>query len=298
MGRFFYPGAGMNKIAVVSGKGGTGKTFLTSALTAIPKRQVIIDCDVDASNLYLLLDPENGNPREFYSGKTAEIDSDLCIDCDECRVQCRYDAISTDYTIDPFLCEGCSLCYHICPVNAIRMVSEKAGDFYQTETSLGPFIYANMTPGGENSGKLVAKLKEVGKKIAKDINAEYTLLDGPPGISCPLISTIAGCQAAVIVTEPTRSGLHDLGRVHDVVNKFNTKAGVVINKYDLSPEQTEEIEKYCTANEIPLLGKIPYSTIIAETLSRGDMTFQNLNGSIKREVDGIWEQLLYLLNSK
>ena len=285
----------MKKIAVISGKGGTGKTFLTSALTAIPKHQVIVDCDVDASNLYLMLNPSDGEGREFFGGKVAEIDPDLCIECGICREKCRYDAILPGYTVDPYLCEGCSLCMRLCPVDAVEMGKEKAGYAYQTETDFGPFSHAEMTPGSESSGKLVAELKKSGKKAGEEIDADYVLLDGPPGTSCPLISTVAGCHAAIIVTEPTQSGLHDLQRVYDVLAKFRTSTGVVINKYDLSPEQSKDIENLCAELNIPVIGKIPYSTVIAERISRGDCTPMEYNDVIREEIERIWEGVVELL---
>jgi len=288
----------MYKIAVISGKGGTGKTFLTSALTAILKRQIILDCDVDASNLYLMLNPSDGIRHEFYGGKTAVIDSERCIDCGICTENCRYGAIDENYNVDSFLCEGCSLCFHLCPVDAVQMKTLKAGEYYQAETSLGPFVYAEMTPGSENSGKLVNEIKEAAGRITRESPVEFMLLDGPPGTSCPLISTVAGCHAAIIVTEPTLSGLHDLQRVYAVVQKFRTSAGVVINKYDLSPEQTEKIEEYCAQEDLTILGKIPYSTEIAESLSRGENVFENLSNSIKQEIDSIWERTLVMLHNR
>ncbi|MCF7803148.1 MAG: ATP-binding protein [Candidatus Marinimicrobia bacterium] len=285
----------MKKIAIISGKGGTGKTFLTGALTAIPKHQVIIDCDVDASNLYLMLEPSDGEGREFYGGKVAEIDSDLCIECGICRDKCRYDAILPGYTVDPYLCEGCSLCMHLCPVDAVEMVKEKAGYAYQAETSFGPFSYAEMTPGSENSGKLVAELKRTAKKTGEETGADFMLLDGPPGTGCPLISTVAGCHAAIIVTEPTQSGMHDLGRVYDVLKKFRTAVGVVINKYDLSLEESKDIEALCEHLDIPVIGKIPYSTVIAEKISRGDCTSMEFNGVLREEIERIWAGILRLV---
>lgn len=287
----------MQKIAIISGKGGTGKTFLTSALTAIPKDQVLVDCDVDASNLYLMLEPSDGESREFYGGKVAEIDPDLCIECGICRDKCRYDAILPGYTVDPYLCEGCSLCMHLCPVDAVEMVKEKAGYAYQAETSFGPFSYAEMIPGSENSGKLVAELKRTAKETGEETEADFMLLDGPPGTSCPLISTVAGCHAAIIVTEPTLSGLHDLQRVYDVIQQFRTLVGVVINKYDLSLDQTEKIKEFCTEQDLTILGKIPYSTAVTEILSRGENVLENLNHSIKQEIDSIWELTLTMLHN-
>lgn len=288
----------MYKIAVISGKGGTGKTFLTSTLAAIPKRQIILDCDVDASNLYLMLNPSDEMSHAFHGGKTAVIDSGRCIECGICTDHCRYHAIDDQYNVDSFLCEGCSLCFHLCPVNAVEMQTKKAGQYYLAKTSLGRFVYAEMTPGSENSGKLVAEIKKAGNRLGREVSAEYMLIDGPPGTGCPLISTVAGCHAAIIVTEPTLSGMHDLQRVYDVVRKFKTSAGVVINKYDLSLYQTEKIEEYCAGKDITLLGRIPYSTVIAEMLSHGENVFNHLNGTIKIEIDRIWERTLALLHNR
>ena len=229
----------IKEIVVISGKGGTGKTTITSSLIPYFQDIVIGDCDVDAPNLQILFNPQNSKKESFYGMKKAKLDRELCIDCGKCYEVCRFDAIE-----NPKKCESCSICEYVCPVGAIKMVDNEAGEIYVSETKYGKMVHACLFPGEENSGKLVAEVRKKAKKIAQDENKKYILLDGAPGVACNVISSLTGVKKAVIVTEPTLSGLHDLERVLELIERFRIKPYFVINKYDLSFEIANKIEEF------------------------------------------------------
>ncbi len=278
----------MKQVAFISGKGGTGKTVLSGALSAIPKKQVIADCDVDAANLHLLLHPAWKEQHPFTGGKKAVIDPEICIDCDICRDECRYEAITSDFRVNSLRCEGCGLCSHLCPVEAIKMVPQQVGEWYRSETRYGPFVHARLGVGEENSGKLASHIKQVAKQIARELGADYLLVDGPPGIGCPLIATIAGINLAVIVTEPTLSAIHDLERVSGVTDHFQVRTGVVINKYDLNEELTRRIESFCTEHGLQLLGKLPFSREVEDSVVQGIPLIEYSQNSLRENLQDIW----------
>jgi MinD superfamily P-loop ATPase len=253
----------MKEIVVISGKGGTGKTSVTASFAILGGPEIVIaDCDVDASNLHLLLNPEPVERNDFYSGKTAKIDADLCSACGLCQDTCRFDAIHSNgqpFVVNAMDCEGCGYCARICPDDAIRMEENHTGKWYASIARTGGyFVHAALHAGAENSGKLVARVKNEAKRYARDNNLEYVLIDGAPGIGCPVISSLTGAQFVLIVTEPTVSGLHDLKRVYELVKKFKIEAGCIINKHDLNPEITNEILDYLADEEIPVLSTLPY----------------------------------------
>ncbi len=246
----------MKELAIISGKGGTGKTSISAALIALQKNCVSVDCDVDAANLYLLLNPKLKNQYDFYHGQKFIINSEKCTSCGKCVKLCKFNAISDDFVIDPIGCEGCSVCAFFCPEQAITGYDNNCGEVYLGEIQKGPVVYARLDPGEGNSGLLVAKLREEAKKMASNNNLDMIILDGPPGIGCPVISTITGVKLILAVTEPNISALHDLKRVLELANHFRIKALVCINRADVNPEITSDIKDFCKKNNITIAGKI------------------------------------------
>ncbi|MBN2453690.1 MAG: ATP-binding protein [Candidatus Omnitrophica bacterium] len=281
----------MKQIVVISGKGGTGKSVLTASFAALAKNKVMADCDVDAADLHLLLHPSVKERHEFKSGKTAKLDKKLCNRCGKCAVICRFDAIHDDLSIDPVSCEGCGLCSLICPVGAITMKENIAGEWFVSDTKYGPFVHAKLGIAEENSGKLVAKVRQVSKEIAEKKGLNFVIIDGPPGIGCPVIASIAGVDRALIVTEPTLSGLHDAKRVAEVCAHFKVPARLVINKYDLNEDISGEIGLYCADNNIELVGKIPFDRSVVEALVRGRTAVEDASEKVRSAIKDIWQKI-------
>lgn len=279
----------MKQIVVISGKGGTGKTMLAGAFAALAENKVMADCDVDAANLYLLLSSSIKERHPFKSGAFAKINPVLCTGCGECKAACRFQAISSEFAVSPIHCEGCGLCARLCPVNAIRMQENTAGEWFISETRYGPFVHAKLGIAEENSGKLVAKVREAAKEIAKKNGATHIIIDGPPGIGCPVIASLSGVDLALIVTEPTLSGLHDAERVIDLAEHFNVQTQLVINKWDINPEASEKIERYCESRKVPVVGKIPFARAVIESVIAGKPITEYTNGTLKNEIIKIWE---------
>ncbi len=257
------------EIAVISGKGGTGKSSITAAFATLEKNVVLVDCDVDAANQYLIFQPEKTIEKPYISGFTAKIDYDKCTSCGLCVSYCRFDAISEEkdkVIIDEVSCDGCKLCSRICPFEAIDMVQENKSRLYGGAFRNGQMVYGRLSPGEENSGKLVDMVREEAKNLQKKYGYEDIILDGPPGIGCPVISTITGVNKVVIVTEPTLSGLHDLKRTIEVVNKFKISIFVIINKSDLNEEMADKIENYCNELNISVIARIPFDKLFTEAM--------------------------------
>lgn len=281
----------MKHIVVISGKGGTGKTILTASFAALAKNKVMVDCDVDAADLHLLLHPDVRERHEFRSGKTAKLDKDVCIKCGKCVSLCRFGAISDDLVIDPISCEGCALCSFVCPVNAITMQENIAGEWFVSDTKYGPFVHAKLGIAEENSGKLVAHIRQVSKELAERDHLDYVIVDGPPGIGCPVIASLSGVDCAVVVTEPTLSGLHDAKRVIEVCAHFKVPVKMVVNKYDLNTDMTGEIEAYCRAGRIEVAGKIKFDSFVPKTLVKGITLIEGANEEIRKEIMTIWKKV-------
>ena len=237
----------MKQILVISGKGGTGKTVLTGALAALAPNKVMADCDVDAANLYLLLNPSIREKHPFQSGASAVIDPALCSRCGQCSAACRFDAVSRDFVVNPIACEGCGLCARVCPAGAVIMKENTAGDWFISETRYGPFVHAKLGLAEENSGKLVAKVRETAGEIAESKAADYVIIDGPPGIGCPVIASLSGVDLAVIVTEPSLSAIHDAERVMDLAKHFEIPVKLVVNKWDINPPSRKIFKSSATA---------------------------------------------------
>ena len=255
----------MKQINILSGKGGTGKTTLTASLAVLADKPVLADCDVDASNLHLLLQPKIRETQDFKGLNMAVIDPEKCIQCGRCMEVCRFNAIK-DYKVDPVHCEGCKTCVISCSVKAISFEERICGHAYISDTKYGPMSHARLTPGMENSGKLVTLVRKNATKLAEDTGRELVLVDGPPGIGCPVIASLSNIDASIVVVEPTLSGIHDLKRVIELLNKFDIKPLVCVNKYDLNQENTDVIENYCTTENISFLGTIPFDPKVTKSM--------------------------------
>jgi MinD superfamily P-loop ATPase len=281
----------IKQIIVISGKGGTGKTVLTGAFASLAKKKVMADCDVDAADLHLLLSPQIKERHEFRSGFTAQIDQEVCEQCGRCRDICRFDAIGTDFIVDPISCEGCAFCSHICPAGAIRMNENLSGEWFISDTRFGPLVHARLGIAEENSGKLVALVRKQAAELAEEKKCDWVIIDGAPGIGCPVIASLSGIDCALVVTEPTLSGLHDADRVIGVARHFGVSTKLVINKFDLNRDMTQKIEAYCQANDIELTGKIAFDESVVKAMINGKTIMEYENGKAKKVIEGIWEKI-------
>lgn len=281
----------MRQIVIISGKGGTGKTILTASLAALAQKKVMADCDVDAADLHLLLTPEIRGKEEFKSGRTAVINKELCTSCGLCRDLCRFDAIDQDLTVNHISCEGCAFCSRICPAGAIEMKENVTGEWYVSDTRFGEMVHARLGAAEENSGKLVSLVRTKAREIAESKNYDYVIIDGSPGIGCPVIASISGADLALVVTEPTMSGLHDADRVIKVARHFGVTVNIVINKWDLNPDMAKEIERYCLKNDITLAGRIGFDKKIVEAMVDKKTAVEGAGQETKDALACIWEKL-------
>ena len=286
----------MKQLVILSGKGGTGKTTIAAALAHLASQEIAIvlaDADVDASNLELVLEPTKLEEQDFWSGKLAVIDQEMCTACGICADVCRFDAIveGDAYSVDALSCEGCASCYYQCPVDAIRMEEQHAGRWFRSDSRFGPLFHAHLFAGQENSGKLVTLVKQQGRLLASDAEAKLLLVDGPPGIGCPVISASAGADMALLVVEPTVSGVHDLERILGTTEHFGIPALVAINKADLNPRRADEIAAYCAERTIELVGRVPYDTVVTEAMVQGKPVTAYMNGPVTTAMASIWERV-------
>jgi len=286
----------MKEVVVLSGKGGTGKTIIVGSLAALAERKVLADCDVDAADLHLLLSPLERERNEFWSGQVACIDPDRCNECGLCEELCRFHAIK-DFRVDEVSCEGCGLCRHVCPTEAITMRDNMAGYWFISDTKYGPLVHARLGIAQENSGKLVAVVRQQARKVAEEQALDYIISDGPPGIGCPVISSLSGAALALLVTEPTLSGMHDLERVLGVCRHFGVPAAVCINKHDLNEENSRQIESQCLSQGVTVVGKVPFDNVVTESIVHGVPIVEYTNGSISREMERTWNTLRTMLTN-
>ncbi|MFH1875192.1 MAG: ATP-binding protein [Pseudomonadota bacterium] len=270
-------------IVIISGKGGTGKTSITACLALLAKKAVLADCDVDAADLHLLLSPKIQEEKPFISGEQALIDPEKCINCDKCRRACTFSAINETYAVNPIDCEGCAACTLVCPVNAITMIPSECGKSFISETRAGPMAHAKLFPGKENSGKLVSLVRSKAQELAKQNNANFILVDGPPGVGCPVIASIGNTDIALIVTEPTVSGVHDLKRALQLTQHFKINSAVLINKSDINEQISTEIEDFCNSQNIIIAGKIPYTTEFVKAQLAGQTIIEYIKKENKDE---------------
>jgi MinD superfamily P-loop ATPase len=286
----------MRQLVILSGKGGTGKTTVTAGLTHLAAQSehlVLADADVDAANLGLVLAPVTEEAHDFTGGKVATIDPALCVACGRCAEVCRFAAIAvreSAYSADPIACEGCAACAYECPAGAIEMRPQRAGQWFVARTRYGPLYHAHLSAGQENSGKLVTLVKQMARLRALDDEADLLLVDGPPGIGCPVIAALSGADLALIVTEPTLSGAHDLERIMGLASHFRVPAAVLLNKADISPKQAGVIAGYCAAHGITLVGRLPYDPHVTESMVRGEPVTATA-GAVSEALTEAWEVL-------
>lgn len=287
----------MQELLVISGKGGTGKTSIVGSFAALAKNTVLADCDVDAANLHLLLHPEIREEHAFYGLGKAVIDTIGCTKCGKCVEACRFDAIH-DFQVDVNRCEGCQVCVNICPVQAVEMHPNHSGDWFISGTKYGPFVHAKLGIAEENSGKLVSQVRKAARQLAEKNGVDYLIVDGPPGIGCPVISSLTGVDLALVVTEPSVAGLHDLRRVLELSSHFRVKALLCINKYDLDLEMSQKIQEYALDNGVELAGLIPFDTAASEAVRAGLPLVEYSQGEASQAIKEIYYKVIDALDER
>ena len=285
----------MKELVVISGKGGTGKTSIVASFCALAENKVMADCDVDAADLHLLLEPQIRHREEFHSSMSVVIDLDRCVGCDRCREVCRYGAISEEYAVDRIACEGCGVCVHFCPQQAIELQESLSGEWYISDTRFGPLVHARLGIAEENSGKLVALVRQNARELAEKQGRDLILVDGAPGIGCPVIASLSGATAVLVVTEPTLSGIHDMKRVVELTEHFQIPAFVCVNKFDLNAELSEQVEVFCRERRLKLVGRIPYDTVVTKAMVQGKTVVEYSSGLVAKEIERLWRHLEYIL---
>lgn len=277
----------MKELVIISGKGGTGKTSITASFAALAQQAVLADCDVDAADLHLVLNPEIQRRETFTSGRAAVIRAADCTQCGLCETLCRFDAIA-DFTVDALACEGCSACVEFCPVKAIDFPEQECGEWYVSATRCGAMVHAHMHPGAENSGKLVSLVRQEARKLAVEKGSDYLLVDGPPGIGCPVIASVTGADAVLVLSEPTLSGEHDLKRVLELTNHFKIPAMVCINKWDINPEMAAQIEAIAESLGAKPVGRIPYDAAVTSAQINARALVEESDGPAATAVRQTW----------
>ena len=281
----------MKELVVISGKGGTGKTTIVAAFAALAEEAVLADCDVDAADLHLILNPAIEEELEFEGGLEAHVDHDICTLCGRCAELCRFEAIDDQIRINPFLCEGCGVCADHCPVDAIHLERQIAGRWFVSGTRFGPMVHAKLGIAQENSGKLVAQVRRRAQEIAKDQGRGLVIVDGSPGIGCPVIASVTGANAVLVVTEPTQSGVHDLERVLNLTNHFNIRTAVCVNKHDLNYQMTDSIEAICADRGVVWAGTIPYDISVTAAMVERKSLVEFDQGPATASVRKVWAKM-------
>lgn len=289
----------MKEIVVISGKGGTGKTSVTAAFAALAQRAVLVDCDVDAADLHLILTPTVEETHDFLGGRQARIMPEQCQACGACIALCRFAAIHQDatsaYHIDPLACEGCGVCAHVCPYGAIAFEETCNGHWFRSTTRFGPLVHARLGIAAENSGKLVARIRREAHALTAAMAADWLLVDRPPGIGCPVISTLTGADHVVIVTEPTIAGMHDLERVLTLTDHFRVPASLIINKADLYLHGAAEITNAAGAHHVPVIGQLPYDSVFTQAQLVGQSVIEYADGPVSQALRACWNRLIISL---
>jgi MinD superfamily P-loop ATPase len=289
----------MKQLTILSGKGGTGKTTLAASFATLAKNAVVADCDVDAPDLHMLLHPKIKETQKFTGSKLAIIDLAKCLDCGKCREKCRFDAITAEFKINPVSCEGCGVCTIVCPSNAVTLTERDSGYAYVSKTKYGFMAHALLNPSEGNSGKLVTLVRQNAKRIAERENTDLLIIDGPPGIGCPVIASVAGVDAGFVVTEPTMSGLHDLKRTLQLLEHFKVTPFVCVNMYDINVDNTEKIMRFCRENGVEVVGKISFSPKVTEAMVNGKAIVEYFpRVTVAKEIKTVWEKVSSLLSVK
>jgi MinD superfamily P-loop ATPase len=281
----------MKEIVVISGKGGTGKTSVVCGLAGVGPEKVLADCDVDAADLHLIMHPEVRESHRFISGEMASIDRNRCTECGLCLEYCRFQAVSSDYRILEEHCEGCALCSHVCPEGAISMRPRYCGDWFISRSRFGPMVHASLGIGEENSGKLVTTVRKEAHRVAEDMGYDLVLVDGSPGIGCPVIASLTNADLALLVAEPSVSALGDLERVSELTGFFGIPSRCVINKADINPELTERIEAFCRKHSIQVVGKLAYNERFTQAQIHGQTIGEYDADGLGREIQAIWSAI-------
>jgi MinD superfamily P-loop ATPase len=279
------------ELVVLSGKGGTGKTSLVGALAALGENQVLCDADVDAADLHLLLAPRILARHDFSAGRQAVIREDRCLMCGECLDWCRFQAISGDCVVNPLLCEGCGVCWALCPAAAIDFPEHSSGEWFISDTRFGPLVHARLGVAAENSGKLVNLVRREARQLAETGGRDWIITDGPPGIGCPVISSLGGASVVLIVTEPTVSGAHDLERVTSLADHFRLPSYILVNKADLHWPMARSIRQYCDFKGYHFLGYLPFTPAFTRAQVEGKTILEYDNNQIKSQLIELWEKL-------
>jgi len=286
----------MKQLTVLSGKGGTGKTTITAAFAVLAKNTVVADCDVDAPDLHMLLHPKVVKTQEFKGAKLAVIDEEKCTKCDQCRETCRFDAITEDTKVDSISCEGCGVCVVVCPVGAITLVERISGYAYISKTKHGFMAHAMLSPGEANSGKLVTLVRQNARILAEKEHSGLIVIDGSPGIGCPVIASVTGVDAGLVVTEPTMSGIHDLERALQLLKHFGVPPFVCVNMYDINRDNAYRIVSFCRENSIEVVGKIPFNPVVTEAMVNGKSIVEFAPESdVAIEIEKMWKKILSAL---
>jgi MinD superfamily P-loop ATPase len=290
------------ELVVISGKGGTGKTSIVAALAALGGKQVLADCDVDAADLHLVLSPTIVERQKFSGGSRARIMPGHCTACGKCEELCRFDAISFDgpgngkisrtFRVDPVACEGCGVCAYFCAEDAIEFAEAVNGEWYVSETRMGPMVHAKLGVAEENSGKLVSLVRTKAKELAEQRGLDRVLIDGSPGIGCPVIASVSGADATLVITEPTLSGLHDLGRVADLTDHFQIPTMVCVNKWDLNEEIAGQVEQMAKERGLDLAGRIRYDPLFTQAqIGRKTIIEHRAQSEVSVELRALWERV-------
>jgi MinD superfamily P-loop ATPase len=286
----------MKQLTILSGKGGTGKTTLSASFAVLAKNAVVADCDVDAPDLHMLLHPELIEMQQFKGSKVAVIDETKCIRCGFCREICVFDAITSDLKVDSIACEGCGACTTGCPANAVTLAERVSGSAYISKTKYGFMTHAMLHPGESNSGKLVTLVRQNAKILAEKENSDLIIIDGSPGIGCPVIASITGVDAGLVVTEPTLSGVHDLKRILRLLEHFSVTPLVCVNMYDINKGNADKIIRFCEESSIEIAGKIPFNPKVTEAMVNGKtITEYSPESNVAKEIEKIWRRLLLVL---
>ncbi len=285
------------QITIISGKGGTGKTTLTASIAALAESAVLADCDVDAADLHLILTPHINETHDFAGGFSATIDPKACTSCGLCLDACRYDAISDDFAVNDLMCEGCGACFDICPAQAVIFKRETAGQWFESTTRFGPMVHAALAAGQDNSGKLVSQVRKRANEIAEEQNKDLVIIDGPPGVGCPVISAVTGVDLILICAEPTPSGRHDLLRVLELAGHFGIPAALCMNKSDLAPEKSREILSEAQQNGAHFVGSLPYDTQAVAAMMQSKSVVEFYEGPLVKAIEEVWANTTELVSS-